>query len=246
MLSDPPLIDRLLWREGIQPDTLISNDPGLIARTFGTLYLIGGGLGFGLLLIGERTENPGIGVALSGSALMLGIVCFVVYRRLPIAFFASMVTLGSVMIAAAAAAAPEGAEGVYGFFYVWVVFMSFLFFRPAVATAQTAFAAVAYGAVLIATDAPFTGDLLITAAATLVATGAIMGLLVSRMEHLAAGFVTEAHTDPVTAIANRRDFDERFELEVGRARLSRNPISLLICDLDRFKPVNDAMGHEEG
>src|SRR5215211_8376330 len=113
MLSDPPLIDRLLWREGIQSDTLISNDPGLIARTFGTLYLIGGGLGFVLLLIGE------------------------------------------------------GAEGVYGFFYVWVVFMSFLFFRPAVATAQTAFAAVAYGAVLIATDAPFTGDLLITAAATL-------------------------------------------------------------------------------
>ena len=41
LLSDPPLLDRLTWREGIRPETLISRDRGLIARTFGSLDLIG-------------------------------------------------------------------------------------------------------------------------------------------------------------------------------------------------------------
>jgi hypothetical protein len=32
LLSDPPLLDRLRWREGIRPETMISNDRGLIGR----------------------------------------------------------------------------------------------------------------------------------------------------------------------------------------------------------------------
>ena len=68
----------------------------------------------------------------------------------------------------------------------------------------------------------------------------------TRLETVAVGLATEAHTDPVTAIGNRREFDQRIALELDRAARHGRPLSLVICDLDRFKAVNDALGHEEG
>jgi diguanylate cyclase (GGDEF)-like protein len=86
----------------------------------------------------------------------------------------------------------------------------------------------------------------LSAVATLGASAAIVGLLMNRLETVAAGLATQAHTDPVTAIANRREFDHRIALELDRSRRHGRPLSLVICDLDRFKAVNDALGHEEG
>lgn len=52
-------------------------------------------------------------------------------------------------------------------------------------------------------------------------------------------------TDGLTGLNNRRFFDERLELEV--ARNSRNgPLSLLMIDVDLFKPLNDTYGHLAG
>jgi diguanylate cyclase (GGDEF)-like protein len=247
LLSDPPLLDRLTWREGIQPQTLISRDRGLIARTFGTLYMVGGLVGILTLVVGEENRGDEAAIAaLTAGGIALGIVCFVGYRRLPLGFFAALVTLGTLMIAAGALTAPDGAQGVYGFYFVWIVFASFLFFSPRAATLQSLFAAVAYALTLFGQDAEFAGTLLISAIATIGTTGAIMGLLMTRIESIATGFAVDAHTDPVTAIANRRAFDQRFARAVERARRSGRPLSIVICDLDRFKEVNDALGHEEG
>ena len=218
-----------------------------MARTFGTLYFVGGVVGVLILLVGEATDrNDTVIAGLSMAAVVLGVFTFIAYDRLPSAFFQAMLVLGTLMITGATAGASHGAEGVYGFFYVWVVFLAFLFFTPRQATAQAAFAAIAYAAVLIARDADFTVNLMIAGVVTIGTTGAIMGLLMARIEQIAAGFASQARTDPVTAIANRRDFDRRFEAEIARARRSGQPIALLICDLDRFKAVNDALGHEEG
>jgi diguanylate cyclase (GGDEF)-like protein len=60
-----------------------------------------------------------------------------------------------------------------------------------------------------------------------------------KLEHLAA-------TDPLTGAANRRHFIERVEAEVARARRDGVPFSLLALDLDNFKWVNDAYGHQVG
>ncbi len=246
LLSNPPLLDRLRWREGIRPQTLISRDRGLMARTFGTLYLVGGLVGFVILAIGDSADRNDAAIAvISVVSLALAAVCFVVYRRLPAGFFAALVTFGTLLITGGAAAA-DGIEGVYGFFYVWVVFPSFLFFSPRVAALQSLLAAGAYAVVLFANDAEFAVNLLVSAVATIGTTGALIGLLMARVERVAVGLAADAHTDPVTAIANRRDFDERFERAVERARRSDRPLALVICDLDRFKQVNDELGHEEG
>ncbi len=52
--------------------------------------------------------------------------------------------------------------------------------------------------------------------------------------------------DPLTGLPNRRQLDARLEMAIERARRTGSPGALLFCDLDRFKPVNDAFGHDAG
>jgi diguanylate cyclase (GGDEF)-like protein/putative nucleotidyltransferase with HDIG domain len=55
-----------------------------------------------------------------------------------------------------------------------------------------------------------------------------------------------AATDPLTGLANHRAFQERLADEVARARRYGFPLSLVLLDLDHFKRVNDAHGHQAG
>ncbi len=55
-----------------------------------------------------------------------------------------------------------------------------------------------------------------------------------------------ATRDPLTQVANRAEFDRVFELFVSAHQEQRVPCSLIICDLDHFKRVNDQFGHPAG
>jgi diguanylate cyclase (GGDEF)-like protein len=52
--------------------------------------------------------------------------------------------------------------------------------------------------------------------------------------------------DPLTGLLTRQGLERRFEELAEQARLAGAPISLLICDLDHFKDVNDSRGHAVG
>jgi diguanylate cyclase (GGDEF)-like protein len=52
--------------------------------------------------------------------------------------------------------------------------------------------------------------------------------------------------DGLTGLYNRRYFDTAFELEWRRGVRNRNSIALMICDIDKFKQVNDTFGHLAG
>jgi diguanylate cyclase (GGDEF)-like protein len=54
-----------------------------------------------------------------------------------------------------------------------------------------------------------------------------------------------AHTDPLTGLANRREFDLRIEEEIGKAD-ETSPFAIALLDLNGFKPVNDQHGHAIG
>ena len=55
-----------------------------------------------------------------------------------------------------------------------------------------------------------------------------------------------AVTDVLTGLANRRYFDDHLDRAVRSGRRHGYPVSLVLLDLDRFKEVNDTLGHQAG
>lgn len=53
-------------------------------------------------------------------------------------------------------------------------------------------------------------------------------------------------TDGLTGLLNRRTLMENLLFETGRARRYQHPISLMLCDVDDFKEINDTYGHQVG
>ncbi len=55
-----------------------------------------------------------------------------------------------------------------------------------------------------------------------------------------------ARTDYLTGVPNARAFTELAGVEVERSRRYSNPFSIAYIDVDRFKQVNDVLGHDAG
>ncbi len=55
-----------------------------------------------------------------------------------------------------------------------------------------------------------------------------------------------ARLDPLTQLANRKSFDERFARDIAKRAAADVPVTLLILDIDDFKAINDQFGHRAG
>ncbi|MCW5596093.1 MAG: GGDEF domain-containing protein [Rhodocyclaceae bacterium] len=73
-----------------------------------------------------------------------------------------------------------------------------------------------------------------------------LGFALMIVDQLASELNRLATLDALTGIGNRRVFYTRAEAELARCRRKSTPLSLLMIDLDRFKAINDALGHAAG
>jgi diguanylate cyclase (GGDEF)-like protein len=57
---------------------------------------------------------------------------------------------------------------------------------------------------------------------------------------------SQARQDLLTGLANRRVLEERLKLALSQAARDERVVAVAFIDLDRFKPINDEMGHAAG
>jgi len=68
---------------------------------------------------------------------------------------------------------------------------------------------------------------------------------IERDAHVAL-LARQARTDELTALPNRRAWDEAVATEIARAQRTGQPLCLALLDLDHFKAFNDTHGHQAG
>lgn len=66
------------------------------------------------------------------------------------------------------------------------------------------------------------------------------------LEEALAREQVRANVDGLTGAANRRHFYELAEQELAVAKRYRQPLSVILFDLDHFKSINDTLGHQAG
>ena len=80
-----------------------------------------------------------------------------------------------------------------------------------------------------------------------------IGQLAQSFNHMMDGIVSRereilrlAYEDALTALPNRAMFNEQLEQAVRTARRTGHPLAVLVFDMDRFKAINDTLGHPIG
>jgi diguanylate cyclase (GGDEF)-like protein len=186
----------------------------------------------------ELTLLPGF------AALVCVALLVAVGPRLPREALFALGPLGAALIAyALATTPPEQTDGAL--LYVWPVLWVTYFFGRRGAIVIVAWVALVQGIAVIAMDDGVFDrwmDVVVSVAVVAVVVHSLVQANRRLVDHLAA----EARVDKLTGVLNRRGFEERAAVEVERARRLDAPIGVATFDIDYFKRVNDAHGHDAG
>ncbi len=220
----------------------LARNKRLMAYTAAAMY---GGAAVDGAIEGLLPGDPpfAIGPAIAAAVIVGLLVVF--GPRLPRNALALLGPVGVVLIALALATTPGAGDGAV--LYVWPVLWSTCFFGRRGAIAIVICIAVAHALVLLALPAAssFPGrwvDVMVTVGVVAV----VVMTLVRHNDEMLVSLESEARTDALTGLLNRRGFDERAALELARARREEACVALAAFDLDHFKRINDEWGHDVG
>ncbi|MBZ5590395.1 MAG: GGDEF domain-containing protein [Acidobacteriia bacterium] len=226
-----------------------------------TIVLVLGRIGRGLVL----PEDAVIEVAL-GAMLVVGLA-FQFYlawapwdHRVPLwVVMFDLVALTGLLLGCVAvdrAIVATNSQAAF-FFYFFIVVSAGLrgelpVSRTVAFLVPTSYAVVVFGAVawrhvqLPAQPDPVYGSFRWDLQAARLIILAVVTIVINYDVGLVAGDRAEARTDPLTGVYNRRFLEEFLHREITRSRRSRQPLSVLMLDLDGFKVFNDEHGHLAG
>ena len=242
------LEQRLRWKPAGERD---GQEPlaGSAAKARGLVYMFAAGAALGATVVAlpqlPRSEELGM-LLTSASALAVAFVVLLAFERIPDWAFPALLACGTLLIGAEIYFSGD-ASSAYAVLYLWVFLYAFYFLPREQALVQAGLVAACYAAVLGLREptSPAITRWVITIA-TLTAAGLLVGRLRDRVGMLIERLGEAAVSDPLTGLPNRRGFEQSMQLELERAGRSRQPLSLIIGDVDWFKRVNDDHGHVEG
>ena len=164
----------------------------------------------------------------------------VIGERLPHWTLQADVGLGNLLVSVIAAAAASAHVNLANLYLLVEVFaLLYLPIRSALGHLTAAGAAYA----IVLGVGPRAVEPAIIAWLSVFGTAVVLGAVVVG---LVSVLRSTAREDSLTGLANRRMWDERLDAELERAARSGTALSVVMVDLDSFKAVNDAGGHEAG
>ena len=137
--------------------------------------------------------------------------------------------------------------GMAPVFYLWPTLLVAYFSTTRVVVALYWFAVVTLTAALVFNSAiDLKLDVFVCITSTMGLVVALVHWLTLQETRLRAELARAAETDPLTRLSNRRSFDPRLEAAVAASGGRRQPLSLVLIDIDHFKALNDEHGHVVG
>jgi diguanylate cyclase (GGDEF)-like protein len=132
--------------------------------------------------------------------------------------------------------------------YLWVAIFVFYFLGRRAGLAHMALVAVGYWVAIFTTETATSEDHLrwLITIGTLTVAGLLVDHLAGRQDITINRLSEAVRTDALTGLLNRKGFAEAFAVALAAAERRESPFAVLVGDLDRFKLVNDRLGHAEG
>lgn len=188
--------------------------------------------------------NPGMPTALlagvAAGCALVGVAVFVTAGRLPRGVRHVLMVLLTAVSTLLVAISPTRFGVLLGAFaYPWAALYAALFMPRRAAFGYSALASAGFAAAVLATGLPQLFGAWVYVTVTVVAVTAVTTALVRAMQR-------QSETDPLTRVANRAGFERVAAHVLGSAARRGQPTTLIVCDVDGLKAVNDAGGHAAG
>lgn len=212
------------------------------ARALAAFFAAGGTLGLSSVLAPgwDGVRRPGVATVCT-VALLIAAALWTGGKRVPAWACQLMLAAGSGLIAGVLYFGSGGAAtATYASFSGWVAVYAFWFFSRRVAVGHTVLVLGAMATALVGVGEGRQAGVQMWVLGGTIGTA---GLIVSR---LAGHLRSQAETDELTDLPNRRAFDSTLRRALAAGARSGTPVSLLLLDLDGFKALNDRHGHAHG